>query len=117
VLSDREREILQEVQRQFVTEEPDLVRSFTEVGRRGDSTFSLPRAYEVPRWAYTAALIVSVAFSVLMLLALAPWTALVFMVLAIVIAVARFRRCDAAHRVSAGRSGADRPTSQDPHQW
>jgi Protein of unknown function (DUF3040) len=105
VLSDREREILHEMQRRLVTEDPDFARSFQEAGRRGDSHFSLQRAYETPRWAYTAALVVSVAFSVLMLVALAPWTALLFMTLAVMTAMARYHRDDEARQASSPRSG------------
>jgi Flp pilus assembly protein TadB len=99
VLSDREREVLREMQRRFVAEDPEFARSFEGFGRRGDSHFSWQRAYEMPRWVYTTALVVSVVFSVLMLLALAPWTALVFMLLAVLIAAVRFRRHDEVRRV------------------
>jgi hypothetical protein len=105
VLSDREREILEEMQHRLVTEDPDFARSFEEVGRRGDSHISLHRAFEVPRWAFPAAVFVAAAFSVLMLLALAPWTALLFMTLAIVTAVAWYHRDDEARSASSPRSG------------
>jgi Flp pilus assembly protein TadB len=110
VLSDRERETPHEMQRRFATEDPDFARSFEEIGRR-DSHFSLQRAYGMPRAVYTAALVVSVAISMLMLLALAPWTALAFMALAIVIATVRFRR-DEVRRVSP-RSGLDHSTTRE----
>ena len=111
MLSDRERNILHEMQRQFVTEDPGFARSFEELGRRGDSRYSSQWAYGMPRWVYTQAFVVSVALSVLMLLALAPWTALVFMTLAIMIAIARFHWDDEARQVPTPRSRGNHPTS------
>jgi hypothetical protein len=116
VLSDREQEMLDEIQRRAVAEDPDFARSFEDIGRAGDSHFSLQWAHEMPRWVYTAAVLVSAAFSVLMLLALAPWPALVFMLLALLIAAARARRQDEVGRTSVRRSETDRPAGGHRHQ-
>ncbi len=91
VLSDREQQMLREVQRRFVAEDPDFVRSFEDVGRR-HSTFSLRWAYAMPRAVYTIAIVVAVALGVLMLLVAAPGTGLLFAALATMIAVVRRRR-------------------------
>ncbi len=97
MLSDRERQTLREVQRQFAAEDPDFARAFDDVGR-GQSTYSLAWVYAMPRWVYTIAIAVSVALGVLMLLTRAPGTALVFAALATVIAMLRKRRDEPGNR-------------------
>jgi hypothetical protein len=99
MLSDRERETLREVQHQFVTEDPRFAASFTAIGPRA-STYSVQWAYTLPSWAYTTAMIVAVAFGVLLLIAGAPGTALVFAALATVIALLRRRRDQTGRRES-----------------
>jgi hypothetical protein len=115
VLSDREREILHEMQHRFRAEDPGFARAFDEVGRR-DSHFSLQWAYGMPRWMYMTSIIGAVALSVLMLLALAPWTALMFITLASVIAAALFHRDNEARQTSPTRSAVDHPSNEHPHQ-
>lgn len=97
MLSDRERETLRELQRQFVAEDPGLAGSFDDVGRR-HSTFSLEWAYAMPRWVYTAALVVALILGVLMLLSRAPGTALVLAALATMISTLRKRRDEPRRR-------------------
>lgn len=92
MLSDRERKTLRELQRQFDAEDPDFSRSFDDVGQH--STFSLQRAYALPRWAYTTAIGVAVALGMLMLMARAPGTALLFAALATIISMIRRHRDD-----------------------
>lgn len=92
MLSDQEREALRELQRQFDAEDPDFSRSFDDVGQH--STFSLQRAYTMPRWAYTTAIGVAVALGMLMLMARAPGTALLFAALATIISMIRRHRDD-----------------------
>lgn len=96
MLSDRERKTLREVQRQFDAEDPDFSRSFDDGLRH--STYSLQWAYTMPRWAYTTAIVVAVALGVLMLLARAPGTALLFAALATTIAMIRGRRDESGGR-------------------
>jgi len=96
MLSDRERKTLRDVQRQFDAEDPDFSRSFDDVGQH--STYSLQWAYTMPRWAYTTAIVVAVALGMLMLLARAPGTALLFAALATMISMIRRRRDDSAGR-------------------
>jgi hypothetical protein len=57
MLSDRERQTLDEVQRRFVTEDPRFAASFNRVGPSASS-------YSV-HWAYTTAMIVAAASGVL----------------------------------------------------
>jgi hypothetical protein len=97
VLSDHERETLRAVQRQFVTEDPGFARSFDTVGSR-DSRYSFEWAYDLPRWMYTTALVVTVALGLLMLLVRAPATAFLFAAVATTIAVLRRRPDDAPGR-------------------
>lgn len=96
MLSDRERNTLREVQRQFDAEDPNFSRSFVDVGQH--STYSFQWAYAMPRWAYTTAIVVAVALGLLMLLARAPGTALLFAALATMIAMIRSGRDDPAGR-------------------
>ncbi len=97
MLNDRERETLREVQRQFVTDDPDFARTFEAVGRP-DSHYSLQWMYGMPEWVYTTALVVAVAVGVLMLLVQSPGTALGFGALATMIAMVRNRRNDECGR-------------------
>jgi Protein of unknown function (DUF3040) len=99
MLSDRERETLREVQHRFVTEDPRFAASFNAVGP-GASSFSVQWAYTLPSWAYTTAMIVAVALGVLMLMAGAPGSALVFAALATAISLLRRRRDQTVRRES-----------------
>lgn len=96
MLSDRERKTLREVQRQFDAEDPDFSRSFDD--GLGQSSYSFRWAYPMPRWAYTTAIDVAVALGVLMLLARAPGTALLFAALATMIAMIRGHRDESGGR-------------------
>jgi hypothetical protein len=99
MLSDRERETLREVQNRFVTEDPRFAASFNAV-RPGASSYSVQWAYTLPSWAYTTAMIVAVVLGVLMLMAGAPGSALVFAVLATAISLLRRRRDQTVRRES-----------------
>jgi hypothetical protein len=99
MLSDRERETLREVQFQFVTEDPRFAASFNAIEPRA-STHSVQWAYTLPDWAYTTAMFGAVAFGVLMLIAGAPGTALVFAALATAISLLRRRRDQTGRRES-----------------
>jgi Protein of unknown function (DUF3040) len=99
MLSDRERPTLDEVQRRFATEDPRFSASFNRA-RPGASSYSVQWAYTLPSWAYTTAMIVAAAFGVLMLMAGAPGTALVFAALATSISVLRRRRDQTGRRDS-----------------
>jgi hypothetical protein len=90
MLSDRERETLREVQHRFVTEAPRFAASFNAVWP-GASSYSVQWAYTLPSWAYTTAMIAAVALGVLMLMAGAPGSALVFAALATAISLLRRR--------------------------
>lgn len=99
MLSDRERQMLDEVQRRFVTEDPRFAASFDRVGP-GASSYSVRWAYTLPSWAYTTAMFVAAAFGVLMLIAGAPGTALAFAALATAISLLRRRRDQTGRRES-----------------
>jgi hypothetical protein len=99
MLSDRERQTLDEVQHRFVTEDPRFAASFNAVWPRA-STYSVQWAYTLPSWAYTTAMIVAVEFGVLTLIAGAPGTALVFAALATAINLLRRRRDQTVRRDS-----------------
>ncbi|MGH3522554.1 MAG: DUF3040 domain-containing protein [Mycobacterium sp.] len=76
MLSDRERETLDQIQRQLLVEDPGFAQSFDSDAQR------LPRESRAPRdrhrWAYTGAIVVAVMLCTLMLLAHSPGTALAF---------------------------------------
>lgn len=93
MLSDREENTLREVQRRLASEDPTFVRSFDDAGQQY-STWSLQWPAALPRAAHTAAIVVALAFCVLMLVARAPGTALLFAAVAATIAVAGRRRDD-----------------------
>ena len=89
MLSDREREVLDEVQHRFVIEV-----------WLDESSHSIQWAYTLPSWAYTTAMIVAVASGVVMLLDGAPGSALVFATLATAISLLAWSRNQAARRES-----------------
>jgi hypothetical protein len=99
MLSDRERETLREFQHQFVTEDPRFAASFNAVSP-GASSFSVQWAYTLPSWAYTTATSVAVALGVLMLMAGAPGSTLVFAALATATSLLRRRRDQTIRRES-----------------
>jgi hypothetical protein len=99
MLSDRERETLREVQHRFVTEDPRFAASFDAVGPDA-SSYSVQWAYTLPSWTYTTAMSVAVALGVLMLMAGAPGSALVFAALATAISLLRRRRDQTVRRES-----------------
>lgn len=81
MLSDRERKALREVERQFMAQDPDFIRSFEAPGQ--PSTYSVQWVYELPWWAYRIAIGLAVALAFLMILAASPWTAIMFAGLAV----------------------------------
>jgi hypothetical protein len=99
MLSGRERETLREVQHRFVTEDPRFAASFDAVGP-GASSYSVQWAYTLPGWAYTTAMSVAGALGVLMLMAGAPGSALVFAAAATAISLLRRRRDQTVRRES-----------------
>jgi hypothetical protein len=99
MLSDRERAALDEVQRRFVTEDPRFAESFNRV-RSGASSCTVHWVYTLPSWAYTTAVIVAPASGVVMLIAGAPGSALVFAALATAISLLRRRRDQTGQRES-----------------
>jgi hypothetical protein len=92
VLNDRDRKTLREVQRQSDAEDPDFSRSFDDGLQQ--STYSVQWVYTMPRWVHTTALVTAVALGVLMVVARAPGTALLFAALATMISMVRRRRDD-----------------------
>lgn len=88
MLSDRERETLREVQRQFLAEDPGLARSFDDVGQQDP----LQWLAAVPRWAYTATFVAMVLLGILMITARAPGVALALAALATLVSLARRQR-------------------------
>ena len=85
MLSDREREVLNEIQRQFLLEDPGLARSLA-AGQQPRSTSQL-------RLAYSVTIVVALALGGLVLLAGSVLGALVFA--AVAGGVALVRRCQA----------------------
>jgi Flp pilus assembly protein TadB len=96
VLNDREQDSLRELQRRLAAEDPEFTRSFDAVGR--DTHISFEGVYRLPRWVYTLALVAAVAFTGLMVVARAPWPALLFATLIPIIVVLRRRREQADRR-------------------
>ena len=88
--------MLRDVQRRFDAEDPAFSRSFDDVG--GPSTYSFRWAFTLPRRACTTAIVVAVALGVLMLLARAPGTALLFAAPATTFSMIRRSRDDSAGR-------------------
>lgn len=101
MLSDHEWKALREVERQFMADDPTFPRSFDDVGQP-PSTCSLQWAYAWPRWVYTTATAVAVGLGVLMIVARAPGTAMVFALLATMIAMARSHRDEPGQREERG---------------
>lgn len=99
MLSDRERQTLDEVQRRLAAEDPHFAASFTEAGP-GASSFSVQWPYTLPSWAYPTAMVVAATLGVLMLVVGAPGSALVLAALATGISLLRRRRNQAAQRDS-----------------
>ncbi|MGH3825433.1 MAG: DUF3040 domain-containing protein [Pseudonocardiaceae bacterium] len=87
MLSDRERETLDQIQRRLLVEDPGFAQSFDADAQR------LPREPRGPRdrlrLAYTAAIVVAVMLCGLMLLARSPGTALAFAAIAGALFMAR----------------------------
>lgn len=81
MLSDHERKALREVERQFMAQDPDFTRAFDATGQ--PSTYSIQWIYEMPWWAYRIVIGLAVALGLLMMLAGAPWTAILFAGLAV----------------------------------
>ncbi len=96
MLSDRERETLDQIQRRLLVEDPGFAQSFNDDAQR------LPREPRAPRdrlrLAYTAAIVVAVMLCALMLLAQSPGTALAFAAMAGALFIARRRRHDVNQR-------------------
>ncbi|MBW0101805.1 DUF3040 domain-containing protein [Pseudonocardia sp. KRD291] len=96
MLSDHERKALQEVERQFMAQDPDFTRSFDTA--RQPSTYSIQCIYEMPWWAYRIAIGLAVALGFLMMLSGAPWTAILFAGLAVLFSVVQKRRSEPGRR-------------------
>jgi len=94
VLSDRERETLEEIQRRLLLEDPGFAQSFSTRGRR------LRRSRGLSRRVYTILLVFSAAFAVLGVVVGSPGSALVLAAVAAVIWEARRRH-------GTGPSGGD----------
>lgn len=90
MLSDHERETLQEIQRQLLVEDPDFARSFEVAGQRSP--------HRCHRRACTAGVVLALVLSVLMLVAGLSGSALVLAAGAALIAVARHRWDDSEQR-------------------
>lgn len=90
MLSDRERETLREIQRQFMVEDPELARSFREIDR--------PQPRDHLRQAYTVTMVVAMVFGFLVLVAGSPAGALGCGILAGLIWLARRHRDELSQR-------------------
>lgn len=90
MLSDHERKALREVERQFMAQDPDFTRSFDTTGQ--PSTYSIQWIYEMPWWAYRIAIGLAVALGFLMMIAGAPWPAILFAALAVLFSTIQHRR-------------------------
>lgn len=90
MLSDHEREALQEIQRQLLVEDPDFARSFEMAGQRSP--------HSRHRRACTVSVVLALVLSLLMLIAGLPGTALLLAAGAALIAVARHRWDDSGQR-------------------
>ena len=86
MLSDREREVLNEIQRQFLLEDPGLAKSLA-AGQQ-------PRSATQLRFAYTVTIVVAIALGGLVLLAGSVLGALVFAAVAVGVALARHCQVD-----------------------
>ncbi|MEO3789484.1 DUF3040 domain-containing protein [Nonomuraea sp. B10E15] len=88
MLDDHERETLRDIQRRLRVDDPDFAKSF------GTGTRRLRRAAatDLSRRAYTAMLVVSSGFGVILLLAGSPFLALLFAALAVWVWYARAQR-------------------------
>jgi hypothetical protein len=97
MLSDRDRERLREIQRRFMTEDPDFVREF---GARPQqpAARSQPRAVGPNPDAYTICVVGAISLSVLMLLAGWLVTALVFAIGAGLLSSAQHRKDNDSNR-------------------
>lgn len=84
MLSDREREALQEIQRQFADEDPDLARQLSSAGPTGPG--ERPR-----RVAYTVATVLSGVLTFIMLAVESAVGTLVFVTAAIVFGALLYR--------------------------
>jgi hypothetical protein len=89
MLSDRERERLREIQRRFMTEDPDFVREFG--ARPEQPTTEQPTARQPYLDGYSICIISAVSLSVLMLLAGSPAVALLLAISAGLISAAQRR--------------------------
>lgn len=90
MLSDHERETLQEIQRQFLVEDPGFARSFEAAEQRS------PHGRH--RRACAVAVVLAMVCSLLMLVAGLPGTALLLAAGAALIAVPRHRWDDSGQR-------------------
>lgn len=104
MLSEREWKILHELEHRLEAEDPALARSFSDAGWRWASSVTFPRLDQLPRWVFSTAFALSVALSILMLAALAPWSAALFMLLAIASAALRTRYHGEPHDASTARA-------------
>lgn len=90
MLSDRERETLQEIQRRLQVEDPDFARSFEPTEHRSP--------HDRHRRACTVSVVLALVLSLLMLVAGLPGSALLLAAGAALIAVARHLWDDSGQR-------------------
>lgn len=90
MLSDRERETLQEIQRRLLVDDPDFVRSFEPTDRPAEQ----PSPRDRQRRAYTVWIVLALVSSALMLALGLPGTAVVLAAGAGLIGVERRYRDD-----------------------
>ena len=96
MLNDHERKALREVERQFMAQDPDFTRSFDATGQ--PSTYPIQWIYEMPWWTYRIVIGLAVALGFLMMLAGAPWTAILFAGLAVLFSRIQKRRSELGRR-------------------
>ncbi len=94
MLSDRERETLDQIQRRLLVEDPGFAQSFDADAQR----LPPPKPRDRLRWAYTAAIVVAVMLCALMVLAQSPGTALAFAAIAGALFMARRWRYEIKQR-------------------
>ncbi|MDN5917139.1 MAG: DUF3040 domain-containing protein [Pseudonocardia sp.] len=92
MLSDHERKALREVERQFMAQDPDFIRSFEAAEH--PSTYSIQWIYEMPWLAYRIAIGMAVVLGFLMMISGAPWTAILFAALAVLVFRIQKRRSE-----------------------
>ncbi|TWF74955.1 DUF3040 family protein [Pseudonocardia hierapolitana] len=91
MLSERERQALDEIQHRFVTDDPCFAASSNYVSL-GESRYSVQWAYKLPSWAYPTAMVVASASGMVMSMEGAAGGALAFASLATAISMLGWSR-------------------------